>query len=145
MAHGDGAEHGDGHLQNQQQADEVNLEHARKATELALEHLRDPENRTDRKLLDKLGWTEDDANHFLRRWDEMKRKAGGEGLQAEQAKQELDDVLRGMGLQSKNNKLRKASDFNDKQRNNRNTGRRTKVPANQVDPFRAFQRALQGK
>ena len=112
---------------------------------LVLEYLRDQKNKPDRKLLDKLGWDQEDVQKFVRRWDEMKRKAGNDGVQPGTGQKELDDVLRGMGLQAPQKQLRTASDRKDAQRNDRNTGRRTRVPANQRDWFHAFQKAMQGE
>ena len=72
----------------------------------------------------------------------MKKRAAGPGSAKNDGQRQLDEVLRGMGLQAPN-QLRRANKLSDQQRNNRNTGRRTKVPAELLEPFRAFQRALQ--
>lgn len=142
---GQGTHDGNGTAEGELTGDDANLDYARKATDLVLEYLKDKKNKPDQELLDKLGWKPKDVDKFVRRWDEMKKNAGDEATQPGNGKRALDDVLRGMGLRDPNGKLRRASDQNDKQRNNRNTGRRTKVPAELLDPFRAFQRALQNK
>ena len=106
-----------------------------------LEYLRDQEKKPDQELLDKLGWSQDDVQKFVRRWDQMKQRADGNDAAGDSDQRQLDDVLRGMGLQAPN-RVRKSVDRNDKQRNNRETGRRTKVPDHLIDGYRAFQRAL---
>ena len=122
--------------------DDANLEFAREATDLVLEYLRDQKQQPDSQLLDKLGWKPQDVDKFVRRWDEMKRNAKGADPISKQNKSKLDEILKGMGLQSPNSQLRRAGDNQDQQRNNRNTGRQRNVPADLLDPFRAFQRSL---
>ena len=56
-----------------------NLEFARKQTDLALEYFRDQMAKDKSSLLEQLGWNREDAEGFLRRWDEMKRAAGQQG------------------------------------------------------------------
>ena len=53
-------------------ADEANLDYARKQTDLALEHLREQTARDNSELLDELGWSREDAERFLERWEQMK-------------------------------------------------------------------------
>jgi hypothetical protein len=123
--------------------DDANLEYARKATDLVLEYLRDQKQQADPELLDKLGWKQEDVERFLRRWDQMKRNASGSDPVSEQGKTKLDEMLKGMGLQPPTAETRRATDKHDAQRDNRNTGRKRTVPADLLDPFRAFQRGLQ--
>ena len=59
--------------------EDPNLEFARKQTDLALEYLRDQMAKDKSSLLEQLGWSREDAEGFLRRWDEMKRAAGQQG------------------------------------------------------------------
>lgn len=140
---GESAHNGDGQADSQLTGDDANLEYAREATDLVLEYLKDQEKKPDQELLDKLGWKPEDVQKFVRRWDQMKKNAQGEGTkQPGDGKRQLDEILRGMGLKAPNN-VRKSVDRNDAQRNNRETGRRTTVPKDWRDPFRAFQRALQ--
>jgi hypothetical protein len=75
-----------------------NLEYARKQTELALEHLEEQLANEDADLLDRLGWTRQDAERFLRKWQEMKQAAGRQGVVGDEAKRELDETIRGLGL-----------------------------------------------
>ncbi len=134
---------GDGSFDQASSGDDANVEYAREATDLVLEYLRDKQGNPDQELLDKLGWKPEDVGRFLRRWDELKRGAQEGSPRGANGKRQLDDVLRGLGLQKPGNRVVRSQDNNDLQRNNRNTGRRSKVPAPLLDPFRAFQRALQ--
>ncbi len=51
--------------------DEPNLKFAEEATDLALEHLR--QQQEDTELLERLGWTPEQAEAFLKRWEQMRR------------------------------------------------------------------------
>ena len=52
----------------------------------------------DEELLEKLGWTADELRRFVDRWKNLKSQAEAAGPQAEEARQELDDALRSLGL-----------------------------------------------
>lgn len=76
--------------------DPADLDYAKKATDLALEHLRDRMKQgDDQQLLDKLGWTREDAERFLANWDQIKRDAATSGGPAEQR---LHEELKSLGL-----------------------------------------------
>jgi hypothetical protein len=81
-------------------AEAANKEYAEKATDLALEYIEDQVNkgRPNQELLDRLGWTRQDLEQFLRRWQKMKADAKEAGPSAQQARQELDDALKSLGL-----------------------------------------------
>jgi hypothetical protein len=123
--------------------DDTNVEYAQKATDLVLEYLRDQKDSTDRKLLDQLGWKQEDVESFLRRWEQLKRNARREGSGDEQGKRRLDDVLRSMGLQPPRTAVRSASKNDDRQRGNRETGRRSQPPAEFLEQYRDFLKSLQ--
>ena len=78
------------------QADQANLQFAREATDLALEHLRDQQD--NQQLLQRLGWTPEQAAAFLQRWQQMQGAAREQGIAGQQARRRLDDQLRGLGL-----------------------------------------------
>ena len=67
--------------------DKANLEYSKRATDLALEHLRHQlkDGQPDQDLLDRLGWSKDDLQKMLARWEKMQarssaaRGAGTEG------------------------------------------------------------------
>lgn len=125
--------------------DDANLEYTRKATDLVLEYLRDQKQEPDPELLDELGWKQEDVDKFVRRWDKMKQNAQGNDPVAQKNKSKLDELLKGMGLESTDSTVRRTRNQDDRQRDNRNTGRQQKVPAELLNPFRAFQRGLQQK
>ncbi|MBX7167257.1 MAG: hypothetical protein K1X74_13085 [Pirellulales bacterium] len=80
--------------------DQANLDYARQATDLALEHLRDQlaHGQPDQDLLDRLQWSRDDLERFLKRWQELKRAAKQAGQDGDAARQKLNEALRGLGL-----------------------------------------------
>ncbi|MCA9229772.1 MAG: hypothetical protein KDA57_03915 [Planctomycetales bacterium] len=85
-----------------QPGDEANLDYARKKTDLILEKLDDQlkKQETDEKLLEKLGWTPDELRQFVDRWKNLKQQAEGAGSEAGNARRQLDDALRSLGLRS---------------------------------------------
>ena len=60
-------------------AESQNLSAVRQATDLALDHLRDSIRSTDDEMLKELGWTREQAEAFLQRWDNM-QKASENGI-----------------------------------------------------------------
>jgi len=80
--------------------DAANLDYAREQTNLVIDKLDDQlkSDDVDKELLNKLGWTADELRRFVDRWKNLKTQASGSGEQAEQARQELDNALRSLGL-----------------------------------------------
>ena len=54
--------------------------------------------KVDKRLLDELGWSEQDLQKFLARWQQLKETAKGDTPAADAAQKELDDALRSLGL-----------------------------------------------
>jgi hypothetical protein len=113
-----------------------NLEYARKSTDLALKYLKDQKDKPDPELLKKLGWTKDDLAAFLQRWEAMKSSAkeGGE------AKEELNDAYRSLGLRPAADKRRSAAAGDDATRGNRDAGSRSEPPPGYAEQFKAFRK-----
>lgn len=88
--------------------DDPNLEYARKQTILALEHLKDQLAKEKPDLLDRLGWTPEDARKFIERWEQLYRRAGeaSRSPEGKAAKRQLDDALRSLGLRPRGTELR---------------------------------------
>jgi hypothetical protein len=86
---------------------EANVAYARRQTELALEHLRHEASKEKSPLLDRLGWSKDEAARFLARWDEMRKAAGQEGPAGETAKRQFRDALKSLGLRPRGTELRR--------------------------------------
>jgi len=80
--------------------DEANLDYAKKQTDLILDKLEDQvkKKEVDEGLLEKLGWSQEELRRFVDRWKGLKTEAEGNGANAEEAQQELDDALRSLGL-----------------------------------------------
>jgi hypothetical protein len=86
-------------LTDEQKADEANLTFAQQQTNLVLESLDQQlaKKQVDQNLLKNLGWTEQELQQFVNRWKDLKARAASEGDKGE-AKAELDDALRSLGL-----------------------------------------------
>lgn len=113
-----------------------NLEFAKKSTDLALQYLKDQKDNPDPEMLKKLGWTKDDLSAFLKRWEDLKSSAkeGGE------AKEELNDAYRSLGLRPAGDKRRSAGAGDDAVRGNRDAGARSEPPPGYAEQFKAFRK-----
>lgn len=115
--------------------DPADLDYAKKATDLALDHLRDRMKQgNDQELLDKLGWTREDAEKFLSNWDQIKREAGNQGAGAEQR---LHEELKSLGLRRGSAQFTEGQATKDQQRN-LDTGVNVPTPAEFKDRQRAY-------
>lgn len=117
---------------------DVNLEYAKKATDLALETLRDQKGQPDAELLDRLGWTPEDLQRFLARWEAMKRAAAQDGAAGEEAQRSLNETLESLGLRPTNTMLRRGGVESDQQRGLRDAGHRTAPPPEYQKLFEAY-------
>ncbi len=81
-------------------AEAANKEYAEKATNLALEYIEDQlkNSEPNQELLDRLQWTRQDLEQFLRHWQKMKADAKDTGPAGQEARRELDDALKSLGL-----------------------------------------------
>jgi hypothetical protein len=122
-------------------ADDANLDFARKATDLALERLKDQLNKgePDQELLDRLGWTRQDLESFVNRWEEMKRKAGAKGRQAQAARGELDATLRSLGLRPRGTQIKNNLHADQ---THAVEGRRSRPPAEYAEQYRVYTQGL---
>jgi hypothetical protein len=119
--------------------DAANLEYTRKATDLALQHLRDQleKGEPDQDLLDDLGWTREDLEKFLHRWQQMKAAAREDSPQAQEHQRELDDTLRSLGLRPRSTTLGGNRTTEDTQRNLKES-RRSSPPAEYAEQYKAY-------
>lgn len=120
--------------------DRANLQFARQATDLALEHLRDQTDNAE--LLERLGWTPEQAAAFLRRWQQMQQAAKQGGPQGDPARRRLEDQLRGLGLRPSEASLRRDVTRSDGSRGLIEGGQRPAPPAEYRDQYRAFLRSV---
>jgi hypothetical protein len=117
--------------------DAANLEYARKATDMVLEHLKDQQNEPDPELLDSLGWTKEELQAFVERWETMKRNAREQGGSAAD---ELQDALRSLGLRPTGPGRRATEVDNDQLRDLRDGGSRTPPPGDIAEQFKAYRK-----
>ena len=122
-------------------SDDPNIEYARKATDLVLDYLEDQRDNPDRQLLDKLGWTEEDVEKFLQRWQQLNQNSARDSEQGGQAKGDLERALRSLGLHPRSDTFRREGDRSDAFRGLREGGRSGRAPTKYLDQVRAFQRS----
>ena len=124
-------------------ADQANLKYARQQTELALEHLRDQLAKEKPPLLDRLGWTKDEAQRFLERWEAMKRAAAESGPEGDAARKKFADAIQSLGLSPRSAELRRGGVAPDRPQELRDRGRFA-TPADWDEQFRAYTRGISG-
>ena len=112
----------------------------RRAADLALDHLRDAVRSGDDEVLDELGWSPEQAQDFLDRWDLMRRQAetddpGKRG--------EFDRTLRSLGLRPDG--VRSSGQVPTERRGPQADGRRTKPPLDYRERFKAFLKGTGGR
>jgi hypothetical protein len=117
------------------EGDDTNLEYSRKATDLVIDYLKDLESREDPKLLDELGWTPEEMQQFVDRWQRLKRSAADAP-----GRRELDESLRSLGLRSPENKLRQRRVRDDDRRGLTESGVVSEPPEAFRDLFNAFKK-----
>jgi collagen type III alpha len=119
--------------------EDPNLDYARKATDLAIDRLKDQlqKPRADQELLDKLKWSPEDAKRFVERWEEMKRNARDTGPKGDEAKRQLDETLRNLGLRPHGTTIAGDQAKADRTRNLRDA-LRTRPPPEYADQYRAY-------
>ncbi len=117
---------------------DANLEYARKATDLALEYLEQQQDRPDSKLLDELGWSQDDLRQFLDRWKRLQQNAQS-GDARQQA--EWEKALQSLGLRPQQPQIRRAAGSDDAVRGLRESGVRSEPPSAYRELFEAYQKS----
>ena len=120
-------------------ADEANLEFAREASDLALSHLKDElaKDQPDANLLKDLGWSRDDLQKFVSRWEQMQREAKTPGTKGETARRELDDTLKSLGLRPRATSLKEDSARDDDVRGLRES-RKSSPPPEYAEQVKAY-------
>lgn len=125
--------------------DKVNEAYAKKATDLVLENMKNQlrSGNLDQDLLNKLGWTKDDAQRFVDRWESLKRDAQQDGPSGNEAAAKLQERLRSLGLRPQQSSSTGDNVADDTQRGNR-VNRRSAPPSEYRDIYRAFQKGASG-
>ena len=76
--------------------DPVDIEAAREATDLVLDALRSQRDNPDPELLDRLGWTPEQLDRFLERWEQARRLRDRDAAAAS----EYEEALKSLGIRS---------------------------------------------
>lgn len=125
--------------------DPYNREFAEKQTTLALEYLKDQlaKEKPDPKLLEQLGWSRQDLEKFVNRWETMRRAAAEPGPSGEAAQRRFDEALKSLGLRPRGTVLRGGSTSRDQMRNLKEAGR-FDPPPEWSEMLRAYNRGVAG-
>lgn len=117
--------------------DAANLDYAKKQTDLVLDRLAEQLEKqdVDKKLLEKLGWTEDELRRFVERWKSLKAEA--KATPSEETKQALDNALRSLGLNPNHRTGYQSNVTKDKLRQLQQTYR-GQIPLEYADQVRAY-------
>ena len=123
--------------------EDPNLEYTRKATDLALERLKDQldQGRPDQNLLDKLKWSRNDVEEFVKRWDSLKKSAKAPGTQGDAVPEQLDETLRSLGLRPRGSSVSGGEKRGDQSRNLIES-RRSAPPPEYAEQYREFSKGL---
>ncbi|MBI1247486.1 hypothetical protein GC197_06515 [bacterium] len=113
--------------------DAANLNYARKATDMVLDELKHQQN-PDQEMLDELGWTKEEYQRFLQRWQSMKQAAKSDD---QGAKEELDDALRSLGLSPGKDTTRRV-EKRDAATGGSGDNQRSLPPAAFLEQYRAY-------
>jgi hypothetical protein len=88
-------------------------------------------------LLKDLGWSRDDLQKFVSRWEQMRRDSKATGAKGETARRELDDTLKSLGLRPRATSLKENSARDDAVRGMRET-RRSSPPPEYAEQVKAY-------
>lgn len=114
--------------------DAANLEYAKKATDMVLDKLEHQKGSPDQEMLDELGWTKDDFQRFMNRWQKMKQAADSTDTGA---KRELNEALRSLGLSRGQDTTRRVEARNATSGGSGDVQRTTPPPAF-LEQYRAY-------
>ena len=95
-------------------------------------------------LLERLGWSKDDARRFLERWEQMRESAGEKGTNSEVARKRFEDALRSLGLRPRGAELKHGSIEADKPQQQRDASRFA-PPPDWAEQFREYTRGVAGE
>ncbi|MCC9605011.1 hypothetical protein LOC68_25110 [Blastopirellula sp. JC732] len=117
-------------------ADEANLDYARKATDMVLDKLEHDQKEPDQELLNKLGWSKEQFREFMQRWKSMKQ-AAETAPEGSDAKQEMEEALRSLGLTPGQDRMRRA-DSSSAQQGGAADVNRSRPPAAFLEQYKAY-------
>lgn len=122
-------------------ADDPILEYTRKQTNLALRHLEEEANKGRSDLLERLGWTPEQAREFIEWYRRLEQAATSPSPEGQAARRERDAWLKSLGLRPHGTELRGGSTPRDKLQNLKDPGR-IPPPPKWRSQFRAFTEGL---
>ena len=93
--------------------------------------------RVDPRLLDNLGWSQQDLQRFVDRWKNLESLAAGTSDQAQAAQAELNAALRSLGLRKNRRMHYDSNHAKDNLRDLRDTYR-GRIPAGYLERMRAY-------
>ena len=137
---GTGKARGSGHEPDAAETTPQDLSSVRQATDLALDHLRDSIRSTDDEILKELGWTREQAEAFLRRWENM-AEAADNGNQREQ--QVFEQTLRSLGLRP--DRVMSSRQIEQDSKGVQVENRRTQPPYEYRERFKAFLKGVSSR
>lgn len=114
-----------------------NLDYARKATEMVLEHLENQKDDPDPALLKKLGWTKEELQKFLKRWQALKNSSDSDN-----GKRQWNEAVRSLGLRPEGTAVRRGAQRGDEVRGLRDSGERFNPPPGQLQKYNAYRRSV---
>lgn len=116
------------------------LSHARNAADLAVEHLRESVAAGETDVLDALGWTRDQAQAFIDRWQAMRRLADSDDPRQ---RGEFERTVRSLGLRPGG--ARSSRDVPTDVQGGQAEGRRSRPPSEYREQVRAFLQGTSGE
>jgi len=119
---------------------EQDLAHARNAADLAVSHLRREVEAGESDVLDRLGWTRDEARAFLDRWEKM-RKLAASADPVERG--DFERAMRSLGLRPEG--VSSSHDVPTDVRGGQAEGRRSRPPSDYMEQFKAYTQGTAGE
>jgi hypothetical protein len=121
--------------------DKANLDYAKRATDLALDHLRNQlkNGKPDQELLDRLGWSKDDLQKLLTRWETMQREAQQTGPKGAKAKANFEEAVQSLGIRPPSAARRASTKADDSAQGLRDAAR-SAPPPEYIEGFEAFRK-----
>ncbi|MGO9111878.1 MAG: hypothetical protein ACLP9L_21845 [Thermoguttaceae bacterium] len=126
------------------QPDAADIEFSKKQVDLALEHLKEQMAKQKPELLDRLGWTKEEAQKFLENLKKLKDSAQQPGSEGEAGKKAYNEFLKNLDLHPYGTQIRGGQTKTDDLRNVRDSGQ-TEPPSEWADLYRAYSRSTAGQ
>jgi collagen type III alpha len=123
--------------------DAADLDFSKKQVDLALNHLKDQMASQKPELLDKLGWTKEEAQKFIDNLNKLKDSAQKPGSEGEKGKQAYNEFLKNLDLHPHNTRIEGGKTKVDDLRA-RDSGQ-MEVPSEYAEEYHAYSRSTAGQ